>query len=76
MLYLVVVDLFLIGVLSLQGEMALMPLVLGLVLAIPNLLGNLAGAAMFHPDRQMLYRVFGYVVMITVGLSGLPLWDG
>lgn len=75
MLYLVAVDLALIAILTLQSEMVLTAVWLGLFLAIPNLLGNLAGAAMFRPERQRLYRIFGYGVMIAVGLSGLPIWD-
>lgn len=75
MLYLVVVDLALIVVISLTGRMEAVPLLLGLILALPNLLGNLAGAAMFRPERQRLYRMFGLGVMMVVGLTSLPIWD-
>jgi uncharacterized membrane protein YfcA len=75
MLYLVVVDLTLIVVISLTGRMEAVPLLLGLILALPNLLGNLAGAAMFRPERQRLYRMFGLGVMMVVGLTSLPIWD-
>jgi uncharacterized membrane protein YfcA len=75
LLYLVAIDLAFIAILSVSGQMSAVPVVLGVVLAVPNVLGNLAGAAMFRPERQRLYRMFGLGVMMAVGLSSLPLWD-
>lgn len=75
MLYLIVFDFAVIAMLALQDKMELTPVLLGVLLIVPNLLGNLAGAAMFHPDRQRLYRVAGYGITMMSGLSGLPIWD-
>ncbi len=75
MLYLLVFDLATIALLTAQGRMEMMPVLLGAVLVLPNLLGNLAGAAMFRPERQRLYRSAGYGITLLSGLAGLPLWD-
>ena len=74
-MYLVAFDATLMALLFFQGRMEFVPVVLGLVLVVPNLLGNLAGTAMFHPDRQHIYRIVGYTVTVAAALAGLPLWD-
>lgn len=74
-MYLVAFDLTLMAAFIVQGRMEWVPMVLGLVLVVPNLLGNLAGAAMFRPERQKIYRVAGYSVTVAAALAGLPLWD-
>lgn len=58
-----------------QGRLDLGAVMLGLVLAGPNLAGNMLGAAIFRPDRERLYRVVGYTITAVSALSGLPLWD-
>lgn len=75
MLYLMVFDVAVIALLAVQDRIETMPALLGALLIVPNLLGNLAGAAMFHPDRQRVYRVAGYGITMLSGLAGLPLWD-
>ena len=75
MLYLMIFDLAVIALLALQDRIDFMPALLGALLVLPNLLGNLAGAAMFHPDRQRVYRVVGYGIMMLSGVAGLPIWD-
>lgn len=74
MLFLFAVEFLMIAALWLAGHLDLVPIAIGLVLIVPNMLGNLAGAAMFRPDKERLYRMVGYTAMITVGLTGLPLW--
>lgn len=73
--YLSVFAVITMGVLAAQGRLEGAPVVLGLVLAGPNLLGNLAGAAMFRPERARIYRAAGYVITAGSALLGLPLWD-
>ncbi|CUH62402.1 Sulfite exporter TauE/SafE [Thalassovita gelatinovora] len=74
MMYLFAFDVTLLGLLAIQGKLELLPILIGLVLAVPNLLGNLAGAAMFRPERQRLYRLVGYGITMAAALSGLPIW--
>ncbi|MFY0680287.1 MAG: sulfite exporter TauE/SafE family protein [Thalassovita sp.] len=75
MVYLLLFDVSTIVLLGAQGVMSAMPVMLGLALIVPNLLGNLVGAAMFQPQYQSLYRGVGYGVTLLSGVAGLPLWD-
>ncbi|SEQ65736.1 sulfite exporter TauE/SafE family protein [Thalassovita taeanensis] len=75
MMYLFAFDVTLLLLLGVQGQLEQTPILLGLMLAVPNLLGNMAGAAAFRPDRQRLYRAVGYGITFVAALSGLPLWD-
>lgn len=63
-------------VLAVNGQFTWFPLVLGVVLAIPNGIGNLVGQAIFDPSRAGLYRNVAYGVVIASAVIGLPLWDG
>lgn len=73
-IYLLLHDLFLLGVLTLQGRMAWLAVVLGIMVAVPNVIGNLIGARLFHPDKQEIYRYVAYVVIVASALMGLPIW--
>ncbi|MGH1357041.1 MAG: sulfite exporter TauE/SafE family protein [Thalassovita sp.] len=75
MMYLVAFDVTLLALFAAQGRLEWVPVLLGVGLAVPNLLGNLAGAAMFRPDSQTIYRVVGYSVTMASAVIGLPLWD-
>lgn len=75
MMYLFAFDALLLVVLGLQDQLESLPIVIGFLLAAPNLLGNLAGAAMFRPDRQRLYRAAGYAITVCSAIAGLPLLD-
>ncbi len=68
-------EFLLIGVVGLRGDLALTPLAIGLVLAVPNGLGNMLGAAVFKPERERLYRAMAYVIVVVAALTGLPIWD-
>jgi len=57
------------------GLLSPAPIMLGLVLAVPYLLANIAGAALFDPKRVALYRAVGYIIIAGSALSGLPLLD-
>jgi uncharacterized membrane protein YfcA len=76
MLFLFAYTLILLAVLGLQERLATPAVMIGLLLALPNALGNVAGAAIFRPERARLYRVAGYGLIIVSALAGLPLWDG
>jgi len=75
LLFLFLIDWVLLGVIALRGELALTPLLIGVVLAIPNALGNLSGQAVFDPARAGLYRGVAYAIVTISALMGLPVWD-
>jgi len=58
-----------------RGELNWTPVVIGLMMAVPNILGNMIGAAIFDPERESLYRAVAYGVIAVSAISGLPLWD-
>lgn len=76
MMYLFAFDVMLLGWLTVQGRLEAVPVVLGLVLFPLAVIGNVAGAAIFDPEREKLYRAVAYVVIFTAALTSLPIWDG
>ena len=75
MLYLIVADLILLGVLAWNGFLVASALLLGVLMIVPYSLGNMVGAALFRPGNEKLYRSVAYVVIAGSALIGLPLWD-
>ncbi len=74
MAYLFSYDILMMAVLSLQKILVLVPVMLGLILAVPNLLGNMVGARVFRPGYEKIYRTVAYVIIAISALSGLPVW--
>lgn len=74
--YLFFYDVLILGIFLVAGRLQWEPVILGAVLAVPNALGNLAGAAIFHPDHERAYRAVAYVIIAAAALTGLPLWNG
>lgn len=62
--------LILIGFLV-AGRLTGLPLALGVLAIVPNLVGNLIGGAIFNPDHQRLYRGVAYLIIAASSLSGL-----
>jgi len=75
MLHLFFFDILLIAMIGARGELNWTPVVIGLMMAVPNILGNMIGAAIFDPERESLYRAVAYGVIAVSAISGLPLWD-
>ena len=75
MLYLIVADLILMGVLAWNGLLVASALLLGVLMIVPYSLGNWGGAALFRPGHEKLYRAVAYTVIAASALLGLPLWD-
>ncbi|MDA5093877.1 TSUP family transporter [Aliiroseovarius sp. KMU-50] len=68
--------LFAFDVLMLGGFLGLgrligLPLALGVLAILPNLLGNLLGNWLFRPDLTELYRRVAYLIITGSALSGL-----
>lgn len=64
-------DLLMLAGFFVAGRLVGLPVALGLIAIIPNLLGNLLGGAVFNPERESLYRWIAYMIIAGSGLSGL-----
>lgn len=68
-------DIMVMSMMAISGSLTLAPVAIGLTVMLPYLLANMAGAAMFNPDREVLYRRVAYLIIAASALSGLPVWD-
>lgn len=74
MLFLFGYTLMLLALLAMQGRIEVTAVVIGLMLAVPNAIGNMAGGAIFRPERARFYRAAGYGLIVLSALGGLPIW--
>ncbi len=75
MVFLLASDVLMLGVLGLKGLLAAQAVVLGLVLALPYMAGNVAGAAIFRPGAERLYRAVAHAIIAASAIAGLPILD-
>lgn len=68
-------DWLVVAVLALSLQLTPALVVSGLALSVPNMVGNLMGAALFRPERERLFRGVAYVMAVVAALAGLPLWN-
>ena len=57
-----------------QGVLSLSTVVLGLLLLPAYGLGTWAGAQLFRPGREVVYRAMAYMIIAAAGVAGLPIW--
>lgn len=74
MAYLFLYDVVLMGVVAIKGALVALPLAIGLLMAVPNFLGNMLGGWIFRPELERVYRNVAYAVIGASALSGLPIW--
>ncbi len=74
--YLFFYDILLVVVLLILGQFDPTPFVLGLLLSIPAMAGNLLGGWLFHPRYERLYRGVAYLIIASAAVSGLPFLSG
>lgn len=74
-LYLILADVGLLAVLWAFGKLVLSAAAVGLLLVLPYMAGIVAGAAIFRPSQEKLYRAVAYLIIAVSALSGLPIWD-
>jgi uncharacterized membrane protein YfcA len=74
LLYLFGYEVLMILYLGGSGHLLAVPVLLGLLLTLPNLLGNWLGGLMFIPGYERLYRAVAYIIILISALSGLPVW--
>lgn len=74
LLFLFLYDIMLVVFYAISGQLVVGALTLGALLAIPNLLGNLAGATIFRPGAERFYRAAAYTIIAISAIIGLPYW--
>lgn len=74
MMFLFAFDVLFLTTLGLGGRLTAETVVTGLILALPVVLGNLAGAAIFRPRAERLYRAAAYGIITASAVSALPIW--
>lgn len=74
LLYLVGVDFVIFLVMAISGGMGAVPVMIGAILALPYLLGNVLGAAIFKPGREKSYRALAYALIAGAAISNLPIF--
>lgn len=75
MLYLYAYDLLLVAGLLVMGLFTPVPAVIGAMLVLPNLIGNVLGAALFRPELEPVYRRVAYGIIAASAIAGLPFWE-
>jgi len=75
LLYLLAIDVLLFLMLLGTGQVVWPVLWLGLLAGVPNLIGNMIGARLFHPSKERLFRAVAYIVIAASAILGLPLWN-
>lgn len=68
-------DFILLGAFWGNGLLALTPMLAGLILIAPYMLGNIVGAMIFNPGKERTYRIMAYVIIGTSANQGLPVLD-
>lgn len=72
--YLFFYDCAILSMMLIAGRLAPEPVITGLLLAIPNMAGNLLGTGLFIPGYERLYRGVTYTLIFGAALAGLPVW--
>ncbi|MBO9405841.1 sulfite exporter TauE/SafE family protein [Shimia sp. R9_1] len=70
--YLFFYDILLVVVLICLSRFEAAPFVLGIMLSLPAMAGNLLGGWLFDPRHEKLYRAVAYLIIAAAALSGLP----
>jgi uncharacterized membrane protein YfcA len=68
-------DIMATTVLIVMGSTQPQALMMGALMAVPNVIGNFVGAAIFNPEKEKLYRNVAYAIIAISALSGLPIWE-
>ncbi|GHA53710.1 membrane protein [Amylibacter ulvae] len=74
-LYLFLVDIMTFVVFLIKGLLTILPMVIGVILAVPYGIGGLVGQWIFNPDKEHIYRRVAYAIIGISALAGMPIWD-
>ncbi len=75
MLYLILSVVAMLAMFAIFGKLVLSAVGLGLALAVPYLLGNVAGGLIFRDEAERTYRMVAYAIIAASAVSGLPFLD-
>lgn len=75
LLNLLLADILMMGVLFALERLAPEAVVVGLMLSVPYLAGNVLGGWLFREETESVYRRVAYAIIAISALSGLPLFD-
>lgn len=75
LLFLLAMDVVMLALYALSGNLAAGALFVGVLLIAPYTLANMAGAAIFNPKLERVYRATAYLIIAGSAILGLPIWD-
>ena len=75
MMYLFLVDVISLLVFWAKGLLVVLPLAIGVILAVPYTIAGLVGARIFNPSKEHIYRRVAYGLIAGSAILGLPIWD-
>ncbi|SEI98717.1 hypothetical protein SAMN05444007_10376 [Cribrihabitans marinus] len=73
--YLFGYDWMVVAMMAVAGRLAPGPVLIGLALIVPNMLGTMLGSALFVPGYERAYRRAAYALIFGAALAGLPIWQ-
>ena len=71
-LFLIIADILLLVVFTIQGILLKVPIILGLCVTVTYLAGIVFGTWAFNPDKEKLYRIVAYLIIAGSAIIGLP----
>ncbi len=74
LLYLLAIDVVMIVIFWGSGLFVWEVAVLGLIAGVPNVVANWAGAKLFDPTAEVIFRRVAYLIIATSAILGLPVW--
>ncbi|WP_299671117.1 TSUP family transporter [uncultured Tateyamaria sp.] len=75
LLYLLGIDVMMLGIFLVFGLLDAQAVLIGLVLVPLYMMANVAGAWLFDPTAERLFRAVAYIVIAVSAILGLPIWE-
>jgi len=75
MLFLILADVIMLAVLWWSEFLVVSALAIGVLMFVPYFLGNWAGALLFRPGAERVYRTVAYAIIAGSAILGMPVWD-
>jgi uncharacterized membrane protein YfcA len=75
LLYLLGIDLMMLGIFAILGLLDPLAIVVGLMLVPVYMIANVVGARFFDPGAERLFRAVAYIVIGASAILGLPVWS-
>lgn len=75
LLYLLGIDVMMLGIFVVFGLLDAQAVLIGLVMVPLYMVANVAGAWLFDPKAERLFRAVAYIVIAASAILGLPVWE-